>query len=492
MSKSGQTIVKKAVVLKLKVLRGEANQKEFSFSEPFCIGREESCQVRLQDSSVSRMHVEGYLREDCWWIRDLNSANGTLVEGRKIDRLPLTKPTTVELGVDGPILSFEPETLRSAQDTIEKNIPSVTEYQKRYFDKSAKGEAGQHTMFVRQAFQRVQRKQKGKYYAIIASGAVLLILASGYAYLQHKKVREQTQLAVGIFYDMKTLELGIEQLKSKLLALGTEKDLEEIIKYESSLARLTLNYEEFIKKLGIYSKDTSEEEKLIIKMARVFGECELRLPEKFMTEVQKYIEEWKKSNRLSRAIQRAKERGYDSEISYEMLKYGLPAQFFYLAIQESDLDPNRCGPETRFGFAKGMWQFIPDTALDYGLKIGPFVDYPRYDPRDERHDFRKSTQAAARYIRDLYDRDAQASGLLVMASYNWSETRVREFIRTMPENPRERNFWLLLEKYVSRIPDETYNYIFRIFSAAVIGENPRLFGFDFDNPLGHISELKDK
>ena len=62
----------------------------------------------------------------------------------------------------------------------------------------------------------------------------------------------------------------------------------------------------------------------------------------------------------------------------------------------------------------------------------------------------------------------------------------------MPENPRERNFWLLLEKFVSRIPDETYNYIFRIFSAAVIGENPRLFGFDFDNPLGHISEVKDK
>jgi membrane-bound lytic murein transglycosylase D len=490
MSRSGQTIIKKALVIKLKVLRGEANQKEFSFSEPFCIGREETCQVRLQDSSVSRMHVEGYLREDCWWIRDLNSANGTLVEGRKIDRLPLTKPTIIELGVDGPILSFEPEAVRPTQATIQKNIPSVTEYQKRYFDKSGQGEMGEHTLFVRQAFQRVQRKQKGKYYAIIGSVAVLLVLASGYAYLQHKKVREQIRMAVGLFYDMKTLELGIAGLKSKLQALGTEQDLNEIRKYESSLQRMTLNYEEFVKKLGVYRKDTSQEEKLIIKMARVFGECELQLPEGFVTEVQKYITEWKSSNRLSRAIQRAKERGYDSEISYEMLKYGLPAQFFYLAIQESDLDPNRCGPETRFGFAKGMWQFIPDTALDYGLRIGPFVDYPRYDPRDERHDFRKSTQAAARYIRDLYDRDAQASGLLVMASYNWSETRVREFIRTMPENPRERNFWLLLEKYVSRIPDETYNYIFRIFSAAVIGENPRLFGFDFDNPLGHISELK--
>jgi membrane-bound lytic murein transglycosylase D len=56
-------------------------------------------------------------------------------------------------------------------------------------------------------------------------------------------------------------------------------------------------------------------------------------------------------------------------------------------------------------------------------------------------------------------------------------------IRSLPENPRERNFWKLLEKYRDKIPGETYNYVFYIFSAAVIGENPRLFGFNFDNPL---------
>lgn len=491
MPKGDRTMVKKTVVLKLEVLRGEANQKEFSFSEPFSIGRDESCQVRLQDNSVSRMHVEGYLRDGCWWIRDLNSANGTLVEGRKIDRLPLTKPTMIELGVGGPILSFEPGVVRSAQATKQENISSVTECQKRYFGRSAQGEMGQHTLFVRQAFQRVLRKQKGKYFAIIGTGAVLLILASGYAYLQHKKVRAQTQLAVGLFYNMKALELGIAELKSKLQALGMGKDLEEIHKHESSLERLTLNYEEYIKKLGVYSKDISPQEKVIIKMARVFGECELRLPAGFVKEVQKYIAEWRTSNRLSSAVQRAKEHRYDVEIPYELMKYGLPPQFFYLAVQESDLIPTRCGPETRFGYAKGMWMFIPDTARDYGLKTGPLEIYPRYDPRDERHDFRKSTEAAVRYIRDLYDRDAQASGLLVMASYNWSETRVREFIRAMPQNPRERNFWLLLQKFVNRIPNQTYDYIFLIFSAAVIGEDPQLFGFDFDNPLGHISELKD-
>ena len=112
----------------------------------------------------------------------------------------------------------------------------------------------------------------------------------------------------------------------------------------------------------------------------------------------------------------------------------------------------------------------------------------RPDTRDERHHFGKSTLAAARYLRDIYDTKAQASGLLVIASYNWGERRVIELIQKMPENPRERNFWSLLAKYKNKIPRETYNYVFHIISAAVIGENPRLFGFDFDNPLAHIEK----
>jgi hypothetical protein len=74
----------------------------------------------------------------------------------------------------------------------------------------------------------------------------------------------------------------------------------------------------------------------------------------------------------------------------------------------------------------------------------------------------------------------------VIASYNWGEQRIIDLLKTMPENPQERNFWKVLEKYRSRVPDQTYKYVFMIISAAVIGENPRLFGFDFDNPLAFV------
>lgn len=168
------------------------------------------------------------------------------------------------------------------------------------------------------------------------------------------------------------------------------------------------------------------------------------------------------------------------------MDHDLSPQFFYLALQESDFNLNATGPKTRYGIAKGMWQFIPSTAGRYGLRIGPLVKSKRPDPRDERHNFEKSTQAAAKYLRDIYDTEAQASGLLVTASYNWGENRVIKLIRKMPKNPKERNFWNIFRKHRDEIPKQTYDYVFYIFSAAVIGENPRLFGFNFDNPLASI------
>jgi hypothetical protein len=213
----------------------------------------------------------------------------------------------------------------------------------------------------------------------------------------------------------------------------------------------------------------------------MFGECDVTMPPEFKEKVAEYIQRWKTTGRLQRAVDRANRNAYTKTIVEEMTGSGLPALFYYLALQESNFNVRIVGPPTRFGIAKGMWQFIPKTAGRYGLKTGPQVEDPTYDPEDERHHFQKSTQAAARYLRDLYQTDAQGSGLLVLACYNWGEWRVLPIVQRMPENPRERNFWNLLVK--AKVPEETYGYVFSIVSAAVIGENPKLFGFDFDPPL---------
>jgi membrane-bound lytic murein transglycosylase D len=58
---------------------------------------------------------------------------------------------------------------------------------------------------------------------------------------------------------------------------------------------------------------------------------------------------------------------------------------------------------------------------------------------------------------------------------------VRTMISRMPDNPRDRNFWKFMLQY--ELPKETRDYVFYIFSAAVIGEDPNHFGFKFSPPL---------
>jgi membrane-bound lytic murein transglycosylase D len=265
-----------------------------------------------------------------------------------------------------------------------------------------------------------------------------------------------------------------------------EQARDEIREYRKRREQLQENYNRFVTALNIYDTRLSEKNRLILRVARIFGESELSMPEGFSDEVSGYITKWQSSGRFARAIGLAKQKGYNENIAREFLRNDLPPQFFYLALQESDFNPYNSGPPTRKGIAKGMWQFIPETALKYGLKIGPLVDFQRADPGDERDHFDLATGAAARYIKDLYSTDAEASGLLVMACYNWGDDRVLPLVRSMPQNPKERNFWQFLRNFRERIPQETYDYVFYIVSAAVIGENPRLFGFDFDNPLSGV------
>jgi hypothetical protein len=187
-------------------------------------------------------------------------------------------------------------------------------------------------------------------------------------------------------------------------------------------------------------------------------------------------------------LKRAQDAGYPPTIASAFIAQNLPPQYFYLAMQESSFDPYANGDPTRWGIAKGMWQFIPETGQRFGLKIGPLASQRIADPLDDRFNWEKATPAAAKYIKEIYSTDAQASGLLVMASYNWGEYRVIDLLKKMPADPRQRNFWQLLKLYRERMPLQTYEYVFYIVAAAVIGENPRLFGFPFDNPLAFATQ----
>ncbi len=467
-----------------------AGGQEQSFTSNFRIGRAEDAPLRIQNEYVSRYHAEVLFESGQWRIRDLNSSNGLFVDGVRVPEASITDALTVRLGVEGPFISFQAEKPQPAIPqpvTPTQALGSTAVFAARYFQESAPGEAvGEHTQMVRRAFKQVQKKQTRKYRGIVAGLILAVAGIGGYAYYQHRHLAQQTSMAKEIFYAMKSLQVDLAGVEKLVRDSQNQQGADQVTKYRSRQREMEKNYERFLTTLRVYDPKMPEEQKLILRVARIFGECELDMPAGFADEVRNYIKKWQSSPRMLKAIQSAQKNGYTNKITTELLGQNLPPQFFYLAMQESDFDPFISGPPTYKGIAKGMWQFIPETGVKYGLRVGPLADFRRPDPSDDRHNWPKATEAAARYLKDIYSTDAQASGLLVIASYNWGEHRVIPIIRSMPANPRERNFWKLLTDHRDKLPKETYDYVFYIFSAAVIGENPKLFGFTFDNPLAQL------
>jgi peptidoglycan lytic transglycosylase D len=473
--------------VKVTVQQEGKDPSELQFRKSFVIGREDSCELQILSLGISRKHAEVYFEKGRWWIKDLQSANGTYLNGEKIDKIPLGRSTKVELGTGDASVIFTVEGFSAEAQTIHEEPASVTQIIKRYFIPESEQKPGEHTVLIRGAFKRLQYQQRKKYFLIIGGIFLIAVVFAVYGYLQHQEVKKQKALAAQIFYNMKSMELELVKLQEKAEANRDETTLSEAKQTRNQQVELTHSYEKFLEQLHFYEDSKwNETDKVILHVARLFGECELGMPQEFLDEVYKYIKEWKKTDRLEKAVTVAAENRFNDTIARIMLENHLPPQFFYLALQESNFNVKTVGPRTRFGIAKGVWQFIPATATRYGLQNGPLVGIPQYDPKDERFHFEKATRAAARYIRDIYNTEAQASGLLVLASYNWGERKVVELIEKMPLNPQERNFWELLRLYRREIPRQTYDYVFHIFSAAVIGENPALFGFSIENPLKTI------
>ena len=492
-------------------------EKNPVFTRAFTIGRQSDCDLRFQDDRVSRHHAEIYPTTAGWAIRDLGSANGTLLAGMAIDRtMPISGKTEIQLGCNGPTFLVEPilesqkeERAEEQSDVTHIRTPAATpgstekqplpdhtvirphrhvlnpeEIRNHYFGDQEDAGMGDRTLLLRKLIMQEQKKQSRRYRLVIVSISLVLLAVSGLAGYQQQRLAHAQKLAVDIFYDMKTLEVQIVREEAQRHRTAYLVQQNEISRKREQLQAMERRYNEYLnnlKGMRLFRQPPSRDVEIIHHMARIFGESELLAPEDFVQEVKKYIELWKSTRRLPLAITRLQRNNLTPILVSALQKQNLPAQFLYLSLQESNFKKEALGPETRYGIAKGPWQFIPATAAEYGLRLGPLASKREYDPADERFDFAKASTAAAHYLKDIYGNEAQASGLLVMASYNWGHNRVRKLIARMPENPRDRNFWQLIKKY--RIPKETYDYVFYIFSAAVIGEDPQYFGFNFANPL---------
>lgn len=119
-------------------------------------------------------------------------------------------------------------------------------------------------------------------------------------------------------------------------------------------------------------------------------------------------------------------------------KYDLPEDLKYLSIVESGLNPQA---RSRVG-AVGLWQFMPSTGRLFGLSQDWYVD--------ERMDPEKSTEAACKYLKQLYNMFDDWE--LALAAYNTGPGNVRKAIK---RSGYKRDFWAIYQ----HLPRETRSYV---------------------------------
>jgi membrane-bound lytic murein transglycosylase D len=178
--------------------------------------------------------------------------------------------------------------------------------------------------------------------------------------------------------------------------------------------------------------------------------------------VQRFVDLFHKQQTDRMALYLKRSGRYEGMIRSKLRERGMPEDLLYLSMIESGFNPNAKSRAE----AVGLWQFMAPTARDYGLRVDSYVD--------ERRDPERSTDAALRYLQDLYNQFG--SWNLAAAAYNTGGGRVARIMKeeTGTVRGQESDFWRIR----GRLPSDTREYIPLMFAAALIGKEPHKYGLE--------------
>jgi len=182
---------------------------------------------------------------------------------------------------------------------------------------------------------------------------------------------------------------------------------------------------------------------------------------RFEAHVIRYLDFFKEERR-GRSIMASwlrKQGRYRTLIEQTLDRHGLPRFLLYVAMIESGYDPH----DRSHKGAVGLWQFMPEGARIYGLRVDYWVD--------ERKDPIRSTEAAARYLGDLKARFG--SWHMALAAFNAGYGAVLRAMQKYNTN----DYWELC-RHEDGLPWETLLYVPKAIASALIGENRGFFGYD--------------
>jgi membrane-bound lytic murein transglycosylase D len=145
---------------------------------------------------------------------------------------------------------------------------------------------------------------------------------------------------------------------------------------------------------------------------------------------------------------------------------GVPEDITWLGQVESAWSPKA----RSWAAASGLWQFVPGSGAQYGLRQTAWVD--------ERNGIEKPTAASARYLKDLSKR-YNGDWLLAMAAYNTGALNVDRAI----SRAGQANYWAIYP-YIAQ---ETRNYVPNILAVIMIAKDPEKYGFHNIRPEAPMS-----
>jgi len=216
---------------------------------------------------------------------------------------------------------------------------------------------------------------------------------------------------------------------------------------ESSLALLLMKLGE-LRADGLLSDTTESEAGLELE-----DDVPYDVPIDWNEKVENSIRYFQVDNRKAFATWLNRCGRYQEMMQGILNKYGLPEDLIYMALIESGFNPQAYS----WAHASGPWQFISSTGKLYGLTYDWWLD--------ERRDPVKSTHAAAKYLKNLYEEFGDWR--LALAGYNCGEVRVRRAI----SSAGTRDFWRL------HLPRQTRNYVPLFMAATIIAKSPEKYGF---------------
>ncbi len=447
------------------------------------VGRGSANDVVVTESAVvSARHIEIERQGDRYVLRDLDSTNGTFLDGNRITEATLTPPCSIRLGKDGPEFNFvidDTQPLSADQTLVASSTMAIPEaftlkpdaavaaaekeHEKLLASAVAQARHARRTglsdatvVIMREMLQAALGRTRRRFRTVIALLVAALVGVSAYGFWKIEGLKTDKHR---IDADIQKIEKILESTRQD--SPQAEELADELDKYQDQARALesTLLY-----RATSFEREESVKREIRALLAE-FGAETYSIPPEFLDQVKRFIEQYQGPDRphMERAMGAAsKQMGLMRRIFQEN---NLPPDLAYVVLVESGLSAR----ESSTAGAAGLWQFTPATARAFGLKVNDSVD--------ERLNTAKSTRAASKYMRELIlDFGSGSSVMLALAAYNLGPTKVKSAVRKVSDPIKQRNFWYLYR--VRAIPPETREYVPKVIAVMLIARHPERYGFE--------------